>query len=288
MLILISGAANLTGKAETPVELLLSATVLQIVIFVLPPVFYGRLKRLPMIETCSIRAFTPSRIVLLISLLGVMLTGSLLINIAHLAIFSDPGAMDDVTNTFIEIGSRGGTVLTVITVCVMPALCEEFAFRGMILGDLREYRTVPAMLGSALLFSMAHFSFSSFGANLFCGFMLAAAVAVTRSLLASMVLHAAYNICAVFLLPYIQKITFEPLGTLFTVFICAGVLIIFSALALGESQAIYHEYARSRDLEHDGEDGERPSFFEGLFSVLISPTFLLSAVFFTVLTVVTT
>lgn len=285
-LILISGAANLTST-KSAYEMLLSSTVLQAVVFVLPCVFYAMLKKLPQVDTASLRPFTPSRIVLIVSLLAVMLTGSWLINLLQLSLWGDSTVMDNTAATFREIGGRGGQLLTVSAVCIMPAICEEYAFRGIIMGDLRRYGAMPAIVAGALLFSMAHFSFSGFASSLFCGIVLGASVVVTRSVFASMLLHALYNVCTVFILPYIQKITFEPLGTLFTVFICAGVFLLFLVISLSEAQAIYHEYARSRDREKDFENQELPTAAEGFFTAMINPSFLLCTVFFIVMTFIT-
>ena len=286
---LISGFVKADASAGT-VELMLTFSVIQVAIFVLPTVFYAKLKKLSFVRSANIKPFAPTRLILIAALLGVMLTGSLLINITVYAISGDAATLENSSGSLNLIGETAGPFITVVAVCIMPAVCEEFAFRGVILGEYRAYGAVPAILASSLLFSMVHFSFQSFVSNFFCGVILASAVLITRSVFASMVLHAAYNLCSLFFVPYIRSILFEPLGTLFTVFFCAGLFFVFLALSFGETQAIYHEYARkpqtATDKETDRLRESKPPLSKGLTAVFSSFTFILCIVVFVLFTLI--
>ena len=286
---LISGFVKTDPSAGTA-ELLLTFSVIQVAIFVLPTVFYAKLKKLNFARSASICLFAPARLILIVALLGVMLTGSLLINIAVYAISGNAALLESSSGSLSQIGESAGTFITVVAVCIMPAVCEEFAFRGMILGEYRVYGAVPAIFASSLLFAMAHFSFASFASNFFCGLVLASAVLITRSVFASMILHAAYNLCSLFFIPYIRSILFEPLGTLFTVFFCAGLFFVFLAFSFGEAQATYHEYARkqqtAKDEEIDRLRESKPPISKGMISVFASLTFALCIVVFVLFTLI--
>ena len=263
ILIAVADLAGATGQVDNARSLLLATTVLQAAVFVLPCIFYGRLKHIKYVRTARLRLFSMSRLVLMITMLGVMLTGSLLINIAVFALSGDSGMFEGSGDAISGISGSAGVFLTLITVCVMPAVCEEFAFRGIIFGEYSEYGSLPAVALSSLLFAMAHFSIPAFMSNLFCGMMLGILVAVTRSLIAPMILHAAYNVFTVFFASYVRSLLFEPLGTLFAVFICAGLFLVFTALMLSELQATYDEYSRSYKVVGDedvssGDDGSDP------------------------------
>lgn len=286
---LISGFVK-TDPSAGAIELLLTVSVIQVTIFVLPSVFYTMLKKQNIGKTASLHFFTPARLILIIALLGVMLTGSLLINIAVYSMSGDASLLENSSSSLSNIGESAGTFITVVAVCIMPAICEEFAFRGVILGEYKVYGAVPAILASSLLFSMAHFSFPSFVSNLFCGIVLASAVLVTRSVYASMLLHAAYNLCTLFFVPYIRSILFEPLGTLFTVFFCAGLFFVFLAVSFREIQVTYHEYARRQQTEADAEfDKLResgPSLSRGLLTVFVSISYILCIIVFILFTLI--
>ena len=284
---LISGFVK-TDPSAGAVELMLTFSVIQVAIFVLPTVFYAKLKKLNFVRTANLNLFAPARLILIVALLGVMLTGSLLINLAVFTLSGDAALLESSSGSLSRIGETAGTFITVIAVCIMPAVCEEFAFRGVILGEYREYGAFPAVFASSLLFAMSHFSFPSFASNFFCGLVLASAVLITRSVFASMILHAAYNLCSLFFVPYIRSILFEPLGTLFTVFFCTGLFFVFLAFSFGEAQATYHEYARkpqtARDEEIDRLRESKPPFSKGMISVFASLTFALCIVIFILFT----
>jgi len=52
-----------------------------------------------------------------------------------------------------------GIILYFVASCAIPALCEEFMFRGLILGSLRKYGDVIAIVLSSLLFALMHGNF---------------------------------------------------------------------------------------------------------------------------------
>lgn len=274
LIMLLSERLGITN-GESASVILVSTVVLQIIVFVLPMVFYARIKDIKYTSDMMIRPFAFSRLGLIGSLLGVMLTGSFLINIMTSS--ASGGESVSETSQFIAISSEGGVFLTVIAVCVAPAICEEFAFRGVLLSEYKKYRTLPACLASAVLFAAIHLDLDAFMSNVFCGLVLAWLVVVTRSLLTSMILHALYNISMVFIVPYLWRVTLQPLGTLFVIFILAGIFLLCATLALGEAQTIYAEYARDPFKENETPN-KKMGLIEGLCRVFLSPTFIVCIV----------
>jgi len=276
-LVLISGATGLTSSFDSAASLLIATTVLQIAVFILPCIFYSRLRRTEYVKTYNLRPFKLSRLILIIAALGVMITGVLLINVGIFAASGDTSMLEGGGDSISGIKSGGGFFLTALTVCIMPAICEEFAFRGFVLGEYYNvYGGLPAVIASTLLFALAHFNGASLVTNLFCGLILSIVLVATKSLLAPTVLHTAYNLVTVFLMPYVRNVLFEPLGPLFTVYICAGLFLLFLTMTLAELQHIYHEYARSYDysekIKRDEQD--RPPLLKGTTEVIFSVTFL--------------
>jgi sodium transport system permease protein len=97
-------------------------------------------------------------------------------------------------NTFEE------AVLSVAAIAIMPALCEETLFRGIVLPSLARMGFVTALLGSASLFALIHIDTASAGPVFYrlpfafaVGMGLAALRLLTGSLLPSMVAHAVLN-----------------------------------------------------------------------------------------------
>jgi sodium transport system permease protein len=90
-----------------------------------------------------------------------------------------------------------GPWIGVLVVAVLPALCEEPLFRGLILGSL--LRRMPeswACLLVGLMFGVFHLDPYRLASTAFLGFFLALLVARTGSLLASILAHLLNNLAA--------------------------------------------------------------------------------------------
>ena len=83
--------------------------------------------------------------------------------------------------------------LAVLFVAVVPALCEEFIFRGVIYHTYRRQRIWPAVFLSALFFGFMHLNFNQFCYASVMGIFFALLVEATGSVLAPVIVHFTYN-----------------------------------------------------------------------------------------------
>ncbi len=284
LMLLLSNALSLTN-ASSASELLLRSAVLQVLIFVLPSIFLARVFDVKYVKDSSWRLFAPSRIMLIITLLAVMVTGSFLISVGSALLSgadSTQGVSDSsVTELYSQISGRGGAWLSALSICIIPAICEEFAFRGVLLTCLRRgCRAFPAAIVSALMFSIVHLDPGTLVQNFFCGLVLSFTVIVTRSVAASMVLHSLYNLTLLFALPYIWKMTLEPMGVLFTVFMLGALFLLCIAASLGEAQAIYGEYALEIYPDPEEQKLRKMSVTQGFINALKSPFLYINIIIF--------
>ncbi len=97
-----------------------------------------------------------------------------------------------------------GFILSFIAVAVVPALVEEFAFRGILLGSLRKFGNGFALIISSICFGFMHGNFEqipfAFTVGLFLGFT----VIKTNSLRIAVVLHF-YNNAVSILFSYLPS-----------------------------------------------------------------------------------
>lgn len=91
----------------------------------------------------------------------------------------------------------GSIMLDVVMIALLPGICEELLFRGMILGAYERRGTWRAIWISALLFAGLHGSVAGFPAQLMLGLALGYAAASANSVAVPMLLHAAYNLITV-------------------------------------------------------------------------------------------
>lgn len=130
-------------------------------------------------------------------------------------------------------------VIYFICIGIVPALTEEFAFRGVILNSLRKYGDGFAILMSSLLFGFMHANFVqipfAFIVGLACGFILVK----TNSIIPSICLHLLNNGTSV-ILDIISNYTSTSVYSLISsviilVLTLAGVISIFALIKKGIS-----------------------------------------------------
>ncbi|MHC4777394.1 MAG: CPBP family glutamic-type intramembrane protease [Planctomycetota bacterium] len=116
-------------------------------------------------------------------------------------IYSSEGKLHDL---YIELFRLSETPLplVVLAVAVVPPLCEEFVFRGVLLGSLKKLMgTSAAVLVSAVLFSLLHISIVEVLLPTFIlGLLLGAVTVMSRSILPSVAIHLMNNLLVIFLL----------------------------------------------------------------------------------------
>ncbi len=87
----------------------------------------------------------------------------------------------------------------ILYVAVLPAICEELAFRGVLLKGLRRrFRPAGLVVGIGLMFGMFHVTLYRLAPTAFLGMVLTAVALMTGSIFPGMLLHAGNNALGVF------------------------------------------------------------------------------------------
>lgn len=92
-----------------------------------------------------------------------------------------------------EINSFPKYLISLISLAVVPAICEELLFRGVIINVLRERGTAFAIIMSSVMFSLFHFSLSQLIYPVCFGIILAIVYLRTNNIFFPMLLHFANN-----------------------------------------------------------------------------------------------
>jgi len=120
-------------------------------------------------------------------------------------------------------GSGGSTVyaeptianlmLSLLMTAVLPAFCEEFAHRGMLLSGYKVLGFKKAVLYSALIFGLIHLNINQFFFAMIAGVILATVTLFSRSIIPAMIIHFMNNGISVYLeFSMARKL---PLGTFY-------------------------------------------------------------------------
>ena len=92
----------------------------------------------------------------------------------------------------------GRSTLFLVLLAVLPAACEELAFRGFILNGLRRrFRPWTAVFLSSFLYALFQMNVFQFATYFVLGLVLALVVLRTGSVAPAMVFHLVYNLCIV-------------------------------------------------------------------------------------------
>lgn len=84
-------------------------------------------------------------------------------------------------------------ILAVFLMAVVPALAEEFVFRGLIYHGYRKVSALKAILMSSFLFGIFHMNFNQFFYAFFFGIVFALLLEATGSIIAPIVAHLLFN-----------------------------------------------------------------------------------------------
>ncbi|MBQ4227903.1 MAG: CPBP family intramembrane metalloprotease [Clostridia bacterium] len=93
----------------------------------------------------------------------------------------------------VHAGSIAELIGLICVSAILPAVCEELLFRGMLLSAWEEKGSIRAMLIVTVWFTMMHGSIESIPAQFIGGLIMAFLVICTDSLFAGIVYHTVYN-----------------------------------------------------------------------------------------------
>lgn len=102
------------------------------------------------------------------------------------------------TSVSIDISSTAKFFVTVLFVGILPAVCEELIFRGIITNGLKKYGTKLAIILSAILFALIHQNLQQLLYQLFLGGVMAYIAIKTGSIFYTMILHFFNNFSILF------------------------------------------------------------------------------------------
>jgi len=272
------------GLEETPY---FSVVILQMLIYVVPVLFYCKIKSRAFVGRMRIRLPRLSHVLLLVYASVLLICGNALISMGMYywmpVKFADTSVVGQAS---LMVGS--GTfdaVYMAVAFAVIPAVTEELLFRGIVVGEYESYGPVIAVVISSAVFAMSHFSFARMPVYLFSGVVLALVLYATRSLFASAVIHSLNNLSVLFLEKYIVHIVDKQnISMLLLLIILAALTVIALLLFCGEASGIYRGYAEEMlTVDYGAERGS--SVVARIASVCFSPTFLVLVVLFITFTV---
>lgn len=276
----LSGLIDLSGTYSA--SNFLAMLVIQTLVFALPSLAYSRMRGQKHYKTLGLRPFGVNSFVLILLAALFLFLGSSLILLLTLKGSGGEyvSAIDMDTLTF------PSTVYVIITYCVLPAVLEEFAFRGVVFNEYRPYGLLCAVVMSSALFAMLHFSVTNFLVYFFSGVALALVAAVTRSLFACMIVHFLNNLLVLFVQPILWQAASESDHLILFIFVTVSAALLLLFLALGRAESLLSAQSGTIPEEENVKYPPAAEKARVFFVSLVSPGFLACVAFFAVAAVV--
>ncbi len=139
-----------------------------------------------------------------------------------------------------------GFVLSFIAIAIVPALVEEFACRGIVLGLLRKYGDGFAIITSSIVFGVMHGNFDQIPFAVMVGLILGYIYVKTNSIWISVAVHCANNAISVIFTYLDNSLSTNIQNLLYLVYLILGLLAtifgiyLLSKLALSKSSEENH------------------------------------------------
>lgn len=128
-----------------------------------------------------------------------------------------------------------GFLLCLFATVIVPALVEEFAFRGLVLGSLRKYGDGFAVLVSSILFGLMHGNFEQIPFAFLVGLALGFIVVKTNSLLIASAVHATNNFVSVVFDFLPKSVSQDAQNVMYMIFLLICLTLGVLALALSDN-----------------------------------------------------
>jgi CAAX amino terminal protease family. len=262
-------------------NLYLSVIILYILVLVMPGIFYSKLKGTGYVDKLNFRLFGPNKFLFLIFIFLALVCGTMILKLFQygMGIYSPVVTYFD---RYLPSGSLTTTnaLYVILAYAVLPAVAEEFIFRGVILTEYADggVGQINAMFLTALLYAMSYFNFVQFPVRFVIGIVFAMVLFVTQSLVATMVMHTLYNLFIIYTEDYMMRLAAQTGNLLLYITIMLICVFIFVIFAFGNAEKIYYRYSVEKDdtpyiispssggaMKRFAEAGLSPTFLACLF-----------------------
>ena len=231
----------------------LSIILLQLMIFPIPAYLYIRLKPKDFVKSLRLRPPRLSHLFLLLSAALMLITGCTLLGMLCGMMTAQPSFTLYDTFASVNDGTAGASIRLVLAYGLLPAFCEELVFRGILCAELEKHGILYASAVSALFFAFLHFDLTALPVYLFSGMLLALVMYVTRSTVAAMVTHFAYNLFGIFVQAGLSGYCKSTGSVGLLAVLLVALLLLSSAFFCGEVSRILRHRAEADLLDHPDE-----------------------------------
>ena len=216
----------------------LSTILLQLLIFPIPAYLYIRLRSKTLSGKLALRPPALSHLFLLLSAILMLISGCTLLALVCGMMNAQPSFTLYDTFSSVHDGTAEASVRLILAYGLLPAFCEELLFRSILCAEYEKHGILYTSLLSSLFFAFLHFDLTALPVYLFAGLLLAAVRYVTRSVIASMIVHLGYNLFGIFVQAGLSGYCRSTGSIGLLVIVLIALLLLSSAFFCGEVSRI--------------------------------------------------
>ncbi|MBR6918251.1 MAG: CPBP family intramembrane metalloprotease [Clostridia bacterium] len=244
ILLIVAGQSNVSFLSQDDNAYLIAA-LLGVLIFAIPSAIYARARGRGFISHMRLKLFKAIDIPMMIFALGFMIFGAAMY--AFYVYRFAPELFDRTSSAAFSSSDRSAVngIYAVLSVAILPAITEEFLYRGIVVTEYERSGVVLSAILSSFSFALIHFDIVKLPVYFFNGIILTVVLYATRSLIAAMVIHAANNIVVMFFEVYVYRAAVrQGGGVLLFTFICTAVTLVFAFLFFNSVSKAYEDLSQ--------------------------------------------
>lgn len=215
---------------------------LESIVFLLPSIIYCHTQGFDYVKGLEIKIPELNKIPVILSSLFAMVSANVLLSI----LFMDPDKQQEagqIVGGSVNVGNAN-VIGVIIALAVIPAICEEFVFRAVLMRDYNKYGAVFSIITTAVMFAMIHYDISGFPIYFVSGIFLALTIYITRSIVCSILVHALYNVYSIFFEGWFWMSVTKNMGLTLVIFFASFVFFLALLVLFSEGQRIFIDYAQ--------------------------------------------
>lgn len=180
----------ISGKLNS-INLLFGFLFYQLFFLLIPGIFYLKYKKLNLLS--SIKFNMISLDMVLYSITVVIFAYPLIAIISYLLNRETILIGQNFSYDFIQNISIGGFIIIILTYAVIPAICEEFFFRGILNKVFEKYSLLICIITISLIFAIMHYSIKNFIGPFLLSVFLMYICERSDSIIPAVIGHFVYN-----------------------------------------------------------------------------------------------
>ncbi len=262
-------------RLDSDTNVFVAVGIIQLIVLAMPCVIYYLLKGRKLSEPILVVSKNGPQLLFIIFSAMLFISGMLLIKFFYFVNYGGVASLVNFYKDFSGTTEGAGHLEIILSLIIIPAVCEEFFFRGIIFNEYRKYGTANAVIVSAICFAMLHFSFENMLVYLFTGLLLGFVTAMTKSIIPSILLHLLSNTLSIYASDEFLRVTVVKNGSYFIGFVLVILTGASLLLVLSRVESICHSFAEKPPIE-----SLPPKSSEYWVKVFFSPSFIILVIAF--------